>query len=1051
MSLTDASLRHPWTLLALVLLLVILGGLSYFQTPRDLFPETAPPQAVVIATQPGASAQDMASNVTEVLEKELATLSGVDTITSTSRDGVSSIQVAFRYVRDRGGALTDVSNALDRVRGELPANMPVPRVYPVTEATSPVLTLALNPKAGSPKDLAAVRLLAENPIKDRLLGLPAVGDVEVFGGHRPQVRVRVDRDRLAAHGLALSQLVATLKSRNLTVPAGRIYTGDGEYQVSVDGQFTGLAAIRELVLERGPRGSVTVGDVAEVALGEAEPRSLYHGNGQPAIAVNIMRPESGATLAAIEAVKAELPDLRAAYPDLNWAIADDSEPLIRVNARGMNQSLVQAVILTVAVIFLFLANWRAAAVASVSIPLAFLGSFMVLGLTPNTLNMITMSGLIIAVGLVIDSSVVVLENIYRHFRDRSQAGETGEEAASNAARSGSGEVARAVTAGMLTTVVVLVPVMFTGGYVERIMRPLNLMIIVTLIGALLSALTVIPVIAARLLARSGEGGNRFERWVGRGQALVDGVGRSFLAMLRGGLRWRWLTLGLAAGFLVVTFRLVPPLIGNELLPPMDTGIVTVEFETPAHFRPSRVERVLGRVEARIRATPGVERMSSVVGSEPGQISFGGGGATAQTARLTVHLVDRTQRETDIWTIEDRWRADLRRIAGVRSLTISEYGATPVSTTKAPLDIIISGSDTAELDRLADRVLAELQGLPGLVDVQRSWFPGKPERVVRVDPELARLYGTDSEAVGRALQAAIAGVPAGDLRLEGFLDIPLEVAYTERQLDGPEALAGIHIPTDFGPVPLRAMATVERDRQAPYITREDLRATIDITGVNRTYTIGQVAAMAEQRLQRLELPAGYSVAVAGTITDLAENKRRMASALVPGLGMLYLLLMALFRSFRHPLTIMAAIPLSAAGALWGLLWFDKPLCMPAIMGIILLAGTVVNNAILLLDFVEKARERGVARDQAVQQAVRLRLRPVLMTTVSTVVGLSPLVLELAVGLERMSPLGVAAAVGLTIGTVWTLVVIPVVYTLLDDLSEAVRGLWARRPATEQGGQ
>jgi len=1034
--LIDWALNRPHALTAVVLLVAIWGVLAYVRTPVDLFPDTEPPQAVVVATQPGASARDMASDVTQVLEKELNTLDGVVNITSTSRDGVAAIRVEFGYHKTLAQAVATVGNALDRTTGDLPAAVARPRIFPVSEATSPVMTLALRPAAGSPKDLADVRLLAANPIQDRLLALPNVGDAEVFGGHEPEVRVAVDREGLAAQRLGVSAVMAALEEANVTIPAGRIEPGGGEYLVTVAGEVAEPGELASLPLRQGPEGTVRLGDVAEVRLGTTEARSAYHGNGEPAIAINILRPRAGATLAAIEAVKAELPALRADYRDVRFEIAGSQQNLIEVNASGLRSSVVQAVILTVAVIFVFLADWRAAAVASVSIPLAFLGALAVLGFTPYSLNMVTMSGLIIAVGLVIDSAVVVLENIIRRHR----AGVDSDARA--AARAGARQVATAVTAGILTTVVVVLPVMFAGGYLERIMRPLNLMIVVTLVVSLLVALTVIPVLAARLLDRPRSRRSRVERWLGGVTTGTDRLAEATGRVVRVALRHRWLAFAAAGIFLVGTLRLVPPLIGNELMPPMDTGIASIEFETPAHYGLDRVEDVLGEMEAVIEATPGVQRVSSVVGSEPGKISFGAGGATAQTVNITVYLVDRTQRKADIWTIMDRWRAALDAMPGIKGYTVSEFGATPISTTKAPLDIIISGPDAAVLDTLGERALTKLEGMAGILDVRRSWLRDKPERTVTVDRESAQRLGLSTAETGRALAAAVDGLPAGDLRLEGFLDIPIRVAYADAAVDRPGGVGGVYLPTAEGPVPLRAVASTTTQWTRPAITREDLRQTLDITAVNRTYTVADVAAEARERLADLAVPAGYGIEVGGTVTDLEANQGRMRAALIPGFGMLVLLLFALFGTLRHPVAIMAAIPLAVAGALWGLLVFGKPMSMPAIMGLILLGGTVVNTQILLLDFVRQARAEGSGREDAIVEAVRLRLRPVLMTTVSTVLGLSPLVFEMAVGLERMSPLGIAAATGLLVATVLTLVVLPVVFSLVDDAGERLRRTMGR---------
>ncbi|MFN2349924.1 MAG: efflux RND transporter permease subunit, partial [Thioalkalivibrio sp.] len=577
---------------------------------------------------------------------------------------------------------------------------------------------------------------------------------------------------------------------------------------------------------------------------------------------------------------------------------------------------------------------------------------------------------------------------------------------------------------------------------QQIMRPLNLMIGVTLVGSLLAALTVIPVLAARLLDRPQDQRNRLEHALERVGTATDRLGDAVGTLVQAALRQRWVTVVAALAFLVATVRIVPPLIGNELMPPMDTGIASINFETPAQFDIHRVERVLSEVEKEVESTTGVERVSSVVGSEPGRISFGSGGATAQTVAMTVYLVDRTQREKDIWQIMDGWRSTLDQLPGVKGYTVSEFGATPISTTKAPLDIIISGPDATMLDTLGEQVLAKLEGMPGVLDVRRSWLIDKPEQTVTVDRISAQRLGLSTGQVGQELAAAVNGLPAGSLRMEGFLDLPIRVAYADSDVDRPDGIGGVYLPSAEGPVPLRSVSDTSMQWTRPSITREDLKETLDITAVNRSYTVADVAAMASDRLAEINPPAGYSIQVGGTITNLNDNQQRMISALLPGAAMLALLVFALFGSVRQTLAILTAVPLAVAGALWGLLVFNKPMSMPAIMGLILLSGTVVNNSILLLDFVRQIRADGRSRDEAIVEAVRLRLRPVLMTTVSTVLGLSPLVFEMAVGLERMSPLGIAAATGLLIGTMLTLVVMPVLFSLLDDMADSLRKMGSK---------
>ncbi len=1028
MNLTEISIKNPYIVITFGLLVAVLGLISFFRTPVDLFPDTAPPQVLVLTIEPGASAKDVSDKITQIIEKEVNTISEIKRVRSVSRDEVSAVTAEFLYSKDINEAVTDVMNALGRIRAELPQDIMPIQVYKITDATRAAMTLALSPKKGSKKTLQDIRLLAENYIKDELLRLPEVGDVDVFGGYIPEVKIEVDRDKLKAYGLSLMDVVAQISRRNITIPGGYLYTKKNEFLIRTSSEFKNLDEIKNLPIKKKKDGYVLLKDVAEVKQGIAEMRSLYHGNGHPAIAMNILRPENGHTRRTIRDVKKFLPMLKREYPDINFEITNDQEPIIDINLKGMRSSLIQAIWLTVLIIFIFLANKRTAAVISISIPMSFLFSLMVLKFSPYTMNMVTLSGLIIAVGMVVDASIVVLENIYRHFQeDKSLSGK-------DAAMVGANEVALANTAGALTTIVVLIPVMFVGGYPQKILRQLSIMIASTIFASLIVSLTIVPLMASHLLNRSEQRQDPIERLVSHMNALIKKVSDFYISVLKVALRYRKITFMITMATFVLTIRIVVPLLVGELMPPMDTGIVKVTLDMPSNYNVHQVESVLNQVEDVIKKTPGFLTMSSVVGSEPGQISFGGGGATAQTVSMTVNLVTRDKRKKTIWQIEDEWRRKLRQIDGLRSFMVMDYGATPISTTKAPFDLILSGEDTRVLDKMASSVLVRLKGTKGLVDVRRSWYIDKPELKVVPDARLCRLYGVDEETVAKYIKLAAKGFPVSFMRLEGFLDIPIRVEYRDKDINDPAYLDNVYVPTRYGPVPLRAMAKVTRDYIQPFITREDLQNTIDITALNRVYTIAQAAHAAGMRLKKTGgvLPRGYSVRMSGTPEDMLDSKRRLRKALLFGLILLYMVLLPMYKSFSHPIVIMVAIPLAAIGAMWGLLIFDKPMCMPALMGIILLAGTIVNNSILLLDFILNARARGLSREEAIIQSVRVRTRPILMTASSTVIGLTPLVFEMAVGLERLSPLGIVAAAGLILGTFLTMIVIPVIYTLIDDL-------------------
>lgn len=1027
MNLTRASLNNPYGVIAFTLVIVAMGLFAFLQTPTDLFPDTAPPQVAVITVQPGGSANDIADKITQILEKELNSITGIKRIRSTSRDEVSSVVPEFFYTKSVGEAVTDVQNAVARVRARMPQDILEPMIYRITDATKPLLTLALSPKEGSPKDLSTVRLLAENQLTDMLLRIPGVGDVDVFGANKPEIQVQVDRDRLAARGLSLGQVLGRLQAQNIAAPAGTVYTDEGEYLIRVLGEFKNLEAIRNLPVARTEKGRVLLRDVAEVELTHSEPRSVYRGNNREAIAINIMRPEGGETVETIKRVKRELTSIGNRFPDILFEITNDQQPIIDVNVQGMRSSVYQAVLLTVLVILIFLADLRAALAVSLGIPLSFLAALAVLWFSPYTLNMVTLSGLVIAVGLVLDAAIVVLENIYRHHENKSHPD------AQTATLEGTNEVTHGIIGGMLTTVVVLVPVMFAGGYTQQVMRPLNLVISSTIIASLVISMTVIPLLASKVIGhREGVSArairkalNPFGHWVDRRALGITKITQVLL-------RHRGLTLISALVFFVFSMRIAAPLNGRELMPPMDTGIGIISFDTPTEYTPAQVAEVAARVEAMVRATSdGLKWVSTTIGSEPGQISFGGGGETAQTASLLVTLVDRKQRESTIWDMENRWREQLRAMDGVRTFHVTEFGATPLSTTRAPLDLVISGPDLQLLDRLADEVMSRLRGVKGLTDVRRSWYIDKQEQNLVVDPDLAALYGLSPKDVAQALKAAVKGVSAGQMRLEGALDIPITVKYKDQQMNSLDDLEEALLPTAKGMIPVRAVATVSSTKQAPFITRQALFNTIDVTGINSGRSIADVGAQVRNRLKDIKLPSGYRIDISGSIEDMGTVAGEMGGALIIGLVMLYIVLVTMFKSFIQPITILSSVVFSVAAAMWGLLLFHKPMCQPAMMGIILLSGTVVNNVILLLDFVNQRRADGMPRDEAILEAVRLRFRPIVMTALSASIGLSPLVFEQAVGMERLSPLGIVAAVGLLAGVFISTMLVPVIYSLVES--------------------
>jgi multidrug efflux pump subunit AcrB/outer membrane protein TolC len=1024
-------LARPIYAIVFWLLIIALGLMGYFGVPRDLFPDTVPPQVAVVTVLRGASAEDINRLITTALDREIKGISGLKTVTGTSKDEISSINAEFEYEKDLGEAVNDVLTAISKARRQFPPGTEEPQLFRITEANRPLLTLALRPRDPQKHDLIGIRQLAENDLKEEILRLPGIGRVDVFGAHEAEVSIRFDQARLRELDLLPETVLTLIGASNLSVPGGYQETPQGETLVRTIAEVITPQQLSQLPIRVAKGGVLRLADVASVSLGMKTPRSIYHGDGESAIAMNILKPEGGNSLTGILAFKVHLQKLQQRFPHLVFSVTTDQEPIIVKNFAGMVDSLISAVWLTMLIVFVILLEWRTALIIGVSIPMAFLTTLAYLFFSGYTLNMVTLSGLIIAVGMVVDASIVVVENVFR----RLDLGESGETAVSQ----GTAEVLFSIFGGMMTTIVVLVPLMFTGGYVQRTLRPLSLTISMTLIGSFLAAVTLVPLLLKWFFgaARGSEPatGGLWQKLMVPCKSgvswVLDGIAEAYLFFLRGALRVRWLVLlGCVLAF-VFTIKFAVPLIGGELMPRMDTGMLTIRLDLAPRLSHAECETVLKTVETMLQREPNVLHLSSVMGAEPGQISFGAGGQLLQQADIQVQLTTRDRREKTIWAIMSTWREELSRISGITAASVSEYGATPMSTTRAPLDIMLTGRDPKILDTVAEDLMGRLNQVKGLRDLRRQWSFTKPETIFHPDPVVAAQIGVPIKRLGEYLQLVFSGRLVAKLKMTGLLDLPIRVDLGANGAVWGETLPRLFVPLPGSDIDLGNVGTLETRSAATMLTRENLEQTLDILAINDGRPVSAVAADVGKIIASFPFPAGYAGVMSGTPKNMAEAGQRRGVALQRGLIFLFLVLVLLFETLWHPVLVMATIPLSLIWGFWGLVIFDKPMCLPALNGFILLGGTIVNNAIILIDFIEQARLRGVDKRTALFDSVRVRLRPIFITTFSTVLGLLPLTFEQAVGLERLSPLGVVATCGLTGGTLMTLIVIPVLYDFMTD--------------------
>jgi multidrug efflux pump subunit AcrB len=1034
MNFVESYLKHPHGILAFLLGGVVFGLISFQTLPLNLFPDANYPAVSVLMVWPGAAAKDVEDKVARRIEKELAGLDLSRKVKSVSRDGVAAISVEFDYKKSLDAAVSDVSAALNRVASTLPSGVEAPRLFRISDATTAVATLSVAARKGSHLDISRVRQLSDNELEEALLRVPEVAQVEVFGGYTPEVQLEIDPVRLAHYNLSLSQVASAIHSNNINVPAGLIIDKNDQILIKVAGEKRFKQELGKVVVAQDSKGAVHLRDVAKVVTTFAERQSFFHGNGKPAIGINILRPEKGHVTSTLDSLEKYLPQIRESFPALDIRIVDTQGNLIETSVGNLTDSLRDAIILTIIVILLILARIRMTLLAAISIPFTFLFTFAGMNLIGYELNIVTLTAIIVAVGLLVDDAIVVIENIDRYSR---QPGIT----PYKAALTGTKEIFLADFAGTFTTLVVLFPVMFIGGYPQKILRPLAVVLFMALLASYFVSVTVIPLLSPRL-----SGTTRIERHIEKylGKMVefwLTPFRKFFINAYRFGKRRRLLLIGpFGVGLLVASLR-VMPLAGKDLMPPMDTGIIKVAFETETNTSLVATEAIVKNMEQILMKVPGFVRMATTVGSEPGVVSFGSE-RNPQEGMITAQYVDRFHRKKSIWQIEKGLRNRLGHLVGLKFVNVFDYGATPLSSISAPVDVMISGPKGTVLDRLANKVSKSISTVRGLTSVSRSWDYSKREIHLKFDPEKLSSYGIDPLRVAETLQNAIQGNPASILRVPGEDGHVLRVRYPEGYRNSFFDLDTLLIPSKIGWVPLKELGNAEPVWTRSRFVRQNLQPVVDVLGYRSTAAISHIQKQVNDQLKNINVPKGYSVEQEGEIKYMRDSFGRLGKAMVLAVIFLYLALVPTFRSSSDPIMIMLAIPLAFIGVSWSMLITGRHFCMPASMGMILLAGITVNNSILLLNFINTARQEGKTLDEAMEGAIFTRTRPILMTALSTIVGMLPIAAERAIGLERLSPLAVVAIGGLMVSTLLTLVYVPLFYTLIENirakLKKAVSG-------------
>ncbi|MFW5695523.1 MAG: efflux RND transporter permease subunit [Alkalispirochaeta sp.] len=1032
MALSDYALKNRFSIYPLFIGAVIFGILAYINLPIQLFPDTSPPLVNVLTSYPGAAAEDVADLVSDPIEEEVASLEGVEQVSSSSQAGLSLVTVEFRYDMSVDLAAVDVQNAISRIRTTLPPTIAEPQVLKFSTSDRPVITMGL-----SGDNMAEARTIAEDVLAPEIQRVEGVALVDVFGGYQPELSVMVDRTRLEAHNLPLGAVVEAISAHNISLPAGEIRSEGQQYSFRIDQQSSSPEELSSIPITTPGGQRVLVGDLARVEMGSGEDLSRFRVNGENAIAMQIFKQDDANTVEVVNLVSEQFEEIRRSHPDLTIVEADESASFTEMVVGNMLGAVGQALILATIIIFLFLGSFRRGLVVAISMPMSFLLTFAGMMLFGIQLDLVTLTAVILAVGMVVDASVVVLENITRHYQEGIGADGRPTITPFQAAIQGAKEIQFAVIAGNATTITVLIPLLFLYGFVGKTFGPLAATMVIAFLSSLVVALLLVPILTMKITGGDG----RMER-IARASArpwgmLMDGLRSGYIHVLKWSLRHRWVVLLVAVASFAGGAQLLLSL-GMELLPKMDGGDTFITVETPSGSSLEETEQVVAEVERIIMAEAELERLSSQIGFEPGMTSFGGGGVQGPTqGYITVTWSPRTEREESIWDIQDRLRDQLARVPGIENLVVRESGSTAVATTASSIVVSLRGPDPVILDRLGDEVLETVSTVPGTVNSYRSWRMDQRSVNLAVDVERTRELGIPPRDLSRELTQALNGVSTGVFRgssQAGTSDTPIRVRYAPDYRQERDDAYGVRAfsPRAAASVPVGSLVDGREVTVQGLVTRENLEPKLDILALHQDRPLNFVSADVDEALRGMTIPDGYRVSLEGEEADMADARGELAGALGIAFIAVYLLLVAQFKSFGHPITVMVAVPLSLIGIAAALWIADMPVSMPVLVGLILLIGIVVNNSIILIDFIQQRREAGVDRRTAIEESVGARFRPIMMTSLSTIVGMIPLAMEWALGAERFSPLAVAVIGGMTAATFLTMIVIPVFYSAMDDL-------------------
>ena len=1040
MRLPEFSVNRSVTVLMLIGIIVVLGIISLSRLPIEVMPDLTYPTASVITTYEGAASEDIETLVTKPIEAAASKVKNIKTVDSISQEEISIVMVEFEWGSNIDFAAQDMRDAIGVVEDFLPEGIDKPIVIKFDPALIPIIAYGITGE----RDLRDLRTLVKDQIKDRLEMVDGVANCMIMGGREREIQVRIDREKLEALNIPIQQVISTLRYENLDLSGGHITRGYTEYLLRTLGEFENLDQIRNTVITVRDQKPVYLKDFANVYDTHTEIRNYSRTNKKNGLILAVAK-ESGANdLEVASGIKKKLEEIKKDIPsDIKIYTALDQGRITQLMISTTAKDAIWGGLLAVTILFLFLRSWRPTLSIALSIPLSILATFIAVYFAGFSLNIMTMSGLALGVGMLVSNAIIVIENIFRHLEEGKNRNQ--------AAIVGTGEVGMAITASTLTTIAVFLPLLYATGIAGKLSQGLALTVTFALIGSLFTALTLVPMMASKIFKKEKSKRN-YERDFGeRGfNFLKDWYKRTLVIALRHRVK-----VSLAAIGVFVLSMCLLPFVGKEFMPAIDPGLVIIKVKMPVGTSLEETDRVVQQVEDIMMRQKEADVLGSFTGLMEGtklDVAFSGSGignTGVNEAMIFAHLLDKSKRRRSSIEIQDNIRKQFPQIEGakIEFIDLARF-ITSGGTGQIPIEIKIFGKDLLTLEKTAFEMMAKIKPVQGLYDIDTTLRYGKPELQFIIDRDRASQLGLNVGQIASVMRANFEGQVATRYRTAGD-EFDLRVQYRDEDTQTFDDVKRAVIFSSLGSQHhLEDVAEIIEGKGPVKLYRENQARKTTVTANFSGRDLGSILNDIKARVDKMNLSSGYFVEYGGEAQRMRETFVALGSVFILAILLIYMIMAAQFESLVHPLTVMFTVPFGLIGVILILLLTGNSLSMVSLLGVIILTGVVVNNGIVLVDYVNQLRAKGMSKDEALIQGGVTKLRAVLLTAATATFGMLPMAISSSEGSELRSPMALAVIGGLVVSTFLTLIIVPTVYSILDDIAHRTRKEVSKRVMGEK---